>query len=702
MIQRILHVVPAVALAAVASLALALVPAAPAAADEGMWPLNEFPAERFRAEYGFEPSPEWLETVRLGSVRFNNGGSGSFVSADGLVITNHHVGADCIQKLSSAENDYRNDGFVAATPADELPCPDLELNVLDSIERITARVQAAGAGEDDAAAAEARRAERSTIEKECQDATGLRCNVVTLYQGGEYDLYRYRRYTDVRLAFAPEGQLANFGGDPDNFEYPRYCIDFALFRVWDGDAPLTPPAHLEFHGAGPTEGEVAFVSGNPGSTARLDTVAELEWLRDGVYPFIMVRLEAGRDALLDFGGRGAEQARIAQGDLAGVDNSIKAVSGYLSGLLDPELMAAKAAAEQALRQRVAGDPELAAEYGDPWTDVATALAKERSDFPRSQALSGLAGVTLSNYARTIVRLVAELEKPNTERLREYSEAALPSLYQRLYSTAPIYPEYEEFQMVRALRFFLAQYGPVHPLVIEVFGDATAEELAHELIAGTTLGDPDVRRALVEGGTAAVAGSDDPLIRLMRQLDPAMRHSRAFAEDEIDAVLEQAGTRIADAYFAVQGRDTYPDATFSLRLSYGRVIGYEEGGRQVRWHTDFAGMLERAEKYGGEPPYDLAPAVAAARDRLDLSTPVDFVSVHDIIGGNSGSPVVDKQGRFVGIVFDGNLYMLPNRFQYTGTRARAISVHPGAILATLRVLYPGAAHLADELEAGGRD
>lgn len=694
---RTVLAVPALAL--LAGLA-ALAP--PAGAEEGMWTLNGFPAERFEAEFGFVPDAAWFERVRRAAVRFNNGGSGSFVSAGGLVLTNHHVGTDCIHELSSAGSDYLAEGFVAASPAAEIPCPDLELNVLDSIERITARVRAAAAAEaDPAAAAEARRAEMARIEKECQDATGLRCDVVTLYEGGEFDLYRYRRHTDVRLAFAPAGQLAFFGGDPDNFEYPRYNLDFALFRVYRDGEPAEPAAILPFRGAGPDEGEVTFVAGHPGSTGRLDSVATLEWLRDVSYPLVLTEYAHERDELLAFSARGAEQERIARDDLHGIENAIKAISGYLSGLLDPALIAAKRERQAELRRRIAADPELAVAVGDPWREMETAIERHRSVYPRSRALAGLASPKLASIARHLVRLTAELEKPGPERLREYRDTALPSLDQQLYSEAPVYPEYEEFQLASALARFRNQYGPVHPLVIEVLGDRSPEGLARELIAGTRLADPAARRALAEGGVEAVRASDDPLIRFMLALDEPMRAMRTVLDDEVDAVLERAGERIAEATFRVLGTDTYPDATFTLRLSFGRVEGYEEGGRRIPWKTDVAGLFAHAEQHGSEPPWDLVPALLAARDRLDPVTPVNFVSSHDIIGGNSGSPVIDRQGRFAGVVFDGNLHMLPNRFLYREDQSRAISVHPATILATLRTIYPGAAHLADELVAGER-
>lgn len=686
---------PFAPVAALAAALLVLPLAAPAVADEGMWLLNEFPAERFEAEYGFAPSQEWLDRVSAASVRFNNGGSGSFVSPTGLVMTNHHVGFDCIQKVSSADDDYVANGFVAADRDAELPCPALELNALDSIERVTDRVQAGvEEGMDAAAAAEARRAAIAELEQGCQEETGLRCDVVKLYAGGEYDLYRYRRYTDVRLAWAPEEQLANFGGDPDNFEYPRFGLDATLFRVYEDGEPVSPKAHLPVDAGGPQQGEVSFLVGNPGSTGRLSTVAELEWLRDYLYPYILSELAHRRDVLESFSERGAEQARIARDSLLGVENGLKAVSGYMSGLLDESLMAKKAAEEAEIRQRVEADPELAERVGDPWSDVEEAQDFYVTVFPRSRAI-GIASGRLASTAWQIVRLAGQRQLPAAERLGPYQEAALPSLYPRIYSEAPIYPEYEELVLSQALRRFLYNFGPTHPLVVEVLGDESPEQVAHRAVSGTKLADVEVRRALVEGGAEAVAASDDPMIALVREVEPHDLELTELVRDRVSAVEEDAGARIAEAFFAVKGRDTYPDATFTPRISYGRVLGYEQGGVALPWHTTYAGMLERSEKFGGEPPFHAPGDLVAAKERVDLSTPLDFLTTHDIIGGNSGSPVIDREGNFIGIVFDGNLEMLPNRFVYSSEKARAISVDARAILEALTEIYP-ADHLAAEL------
>lgn len=677
--------------------------AGPVRGDEGMWTFNGFPFERFEKAYGFRPSQELLDHLRLSAVRHGGGGSASFVSADGLVITNHHVGAGCIGDLSTAERNIMRDGFVAATPEQEITCPALEINVLEGIERVTDKVRAVEKpGLDPGAAAAARRAVMAELEKECSERTKLRCDMVTLYQGGEYDLYQFRKFTDVRLAFAPEAQLAQFGGDNDNFEYPRYSMDFSLFRVYVDGKPYHPQHFLKWSATGVKEGDVTFLVGNPGSTGRLQTMAQLEYLRDVVYPLTLSWLDYSRARLYEYGMRGVEQDRLAREALDGVENSIKATSGFLSGLLDPAVMAKKAAEEKSLRDAVAKDPALAARIGDPWKEIDAALAKDRSQFARTMLLDrGLSSASaLGGYARTLIRLAEEKGKPSGERLREYRDTALPQVYQRLASTAPIYPDFEAYRLGYALRLLATQLGPVHPVIRKVVGDSTPEEVAQKAVAGTRLGDLAVRQKLAEGGAAAIAAAHDPMIELMQQFEPLWREARDRTDREIDGVTRLAGAKIAETFFAVNGRDVYPDATFSLRISYAPVKGYEDNGVALPWATKLGGYFERSAKYGGKEPFDLPPALVKAKDKIDPNTPADFVTTHDIIGGNSGSPVVNRNGEFVGIVFDGNLQNIPNRFVYTDKEARAICVDARAILETLRKVYP-AAHLAKELETGKR-
>jgi hypothetical protein len=683
-----------------AAVALSLLAFA-ARADEGMWLYNAFPAAQVKAAYGFAPSQAWLDHVRLSSLRFP-GGSGAFVSPEGLVATNHHIARACVSNLSSKEHDYMNEGFVAATRADEKTCPGMELSQLMGIERVTARLRAVEKPEMTPVEAEAaRKKEMAVIEKACSDQTGLRCDVVTLYSGREFDLYRYRRYTDVRLAFAPATQMAQFGGDTDNFEFPRYSSDFALLRVYDKGEPVKSPEYLRFTRRGVGDGDFVAVSGNPGSTGRLLTVAEREFLRDVQYPLTLLRLNTIRDAMVRYGAQGAEQKRIARDDLRSVENSLKATAGYLSGLLDESLMAAKAKEEAELRAAVAKDSALATRIGDPWSSIVKALAVRSTFYARQSAVDGAAGAgNLSGYARTLVRLARERVKPSGERLREYRDTVLPQVHDGLAAEVPIYPDYEEALLGAALRMARTQLGPLHPIVRATMGGRTPEEVAHEAVTGTKLGDPAVRLALEKADAAALEASVDPMIRLALAFEPLAMALRLRSENEVDAVEKPAAAKVAEAYFAVRGTDVYPDATFTLRLSYGKVAGLRQDGADIPWATRIGGYFERSSSHGDAPPYNLPAALAAAKGKLALDTPLDFATTHDIIGGNSGSPVVDRNGDFVGVIFDGNVWGLPNRFAFDAERSRAIAVDARAMLEVLRNVYP-AERLAEELTTAAR-
>jgi len=677
--------------------ALLCLAAAAARADEGMWLYNALPLDRIRAAYGFTPSQEWLDAVRLASLRFP-GGSGSFVSPAGLVMTNHHIARGCIARLSSADHDYMNEGFVAGHRGEEAICPGVELSQLLEIERVSQRVRAAERLAPTPAAAEAaRRKEIAAIEKECVDAKGGRCEVVALYSGREFDLYRYRRFTDVRLVFAPATQMVQFGGDPDNFEFPRYSSDFALLRIYENGQPIESPHYLRW-GRGVGDGDFVAVSGHPGGTGRLLTVAQREFLRDVQYPLTLLRSNTERDVLLRYGARGAEQKRIARDALRGVENSLKATSGYLSGLLDEDAMARAAAREKELRAAVGADAALAARIGDPWRDIESALRLRRTFYARRAAIDAVAGAgELAGHARTLIRLARERRKPSGERLREYRDTALPQIHQRLAARSPIYPDFEEARLESALRGLRLQLGPLHPVVRQVMVGRTPEQVAREAVAGTQLGDPAVRETLENADAATLEASTDSMIRLVLALEPLALELRRRSDAEVDAVEQPASARVADAYFATRGTAVYPDATGTLRLTYGRVAGLLQDGKQIPWSTRLGGYFQRSRAHGGEPPYDLPAWLAAAEGKLALEAPLDFATTLDVIGGNSGSPVVDRRGDFVGVIFDGNIWSLPNRFEFDAERSRAIAVDGRAILEVLRKVYP-ARHLADELTA----
>jgi len=675
-------------------------------ADEGMWLFNAFPSAKVKAKYGFEPTQAWLDHVRLSSVRFNNGGSGSFVSADGLTFTNHHVGAECIHQLSTGGKDYMKTGFYAKTQAEEAKCPDLELNLLESIDDVTADVQGSvNPGMSDAQAGAALRASMSSIEASCAKKTGLRCDVVTFYAGGMYQLYRYKKYTDVRLVFAPEYDAAFFGGDPDNFEYPRYDLDITFFRVYENDMPVHLTNHFRWSKAGVKDGELIFVSGNPGSTGRLLTMSQLELLRDTSYPWRLRALNDQLDMLRKYSAGSAENARRAQENIFGMENSLKALTGYEAGLRDAKLMASKQEDEQRLKQAVASDPKKQQQYGDPWANIAKAEQSYKQIYLPLVYLERRAGFRgqLAGIARVLVRAAAEKPKPNAQRLREYRESALPSLEQQLFSTAPVYKDLESAVLTESLGEMQRELGPGDAAVAKALAGKPPAEVAQALIAGTKLEDVAVRKQLYEGGEAAIQASTDPLIVLMRSIDPEARKYRTQYDDQVEAAERREGATLAKIRFAVFGADTYPDATFTLRLSYGAVKGYVEDGRgivpagtKLNYFTTLGGGFEHAASHGNKPPYNLPESWLAHKSKLNLSTPLNAVETADIIGGNSGSPVVNTAGQVVGIIFDGNIQSLPWNFQYEDVIGRSLHVDSRGIIEALRNIY-GAARLADELE-----
>ncbi len=669
-----------------------------ALADEGMWPFNIVPKTEIKSRYGFEITDNWLRKVQMASVRFNNGGSGSFVSANGLVMTNHHIASDTLSKISTPQKDYVKDGFYARTQAEEAKAPDLELNVLVSIEDVTARIN--GVVKPNMSAAEAnaaRNAEINKISDESTKATKLRSDVVTLYQGGQYNLYRYKKYTDVRLVFAPEFTIAFFGGDPDNFEFPRYDLDLALFRVYEDGKPAKVENYFKWSKNGAADKELVFVSGHPGSTARLNTVAHLEYLRDFGLPFILRALERERGVLKAYGAQGEEQARRAQEDLFSVENSLKALRGQEAGLKDQAIMARKLKAEQELRKMIAANPAKQREYSDAW-DLIARERKELVNYERERRFLELGwgfGSSLFFTARTLVRLATENTKENSARLREYTDASRASLELGLYSPAPIYDDFEKAKLADSLAFMREELGANHPAVIKALAGKTPETRAAELVDGTKLKDVAFRKQLASGGLAAIESSTDPMIVLARSIDAEARAVRKRYEDEVLGVERASYAKISRALFDTQGTSLYPDATFTLRLSYGTVSGYMDKGKQVTPFTDFAGLYQHASAHNNEFPYKLPQRWVEKKSALDLKTPFNFVSTADIIGGNSGSPVINKNAEIVGLIFDGNIQSLVGNFVFDITQNRAIAVDSRGMIEALRKVY-GANEVADEL------
>jgi hypothetical protein len=661
----------------------------PVAAEEGMWLLNDFPSAEVGKRHGFTPSGKWLDKVRSASVRLAGGCSGSFVSGDGLVLTNHHCVSGCVQQLSTADNDLMANGFVAKGRGDEVRCPQIELNQLVEIRNVTDRLAKVTAGKDGAEFMDLLKGEMSRIETECTQGGKWRCDVVSLYQGGEYHLYRYKRYQDVRLAFAPEYRIAFFGGDPDNFNFPRFNLDMALIRAYENGKPAKPGSHLRMSRKGAREGELVFVSGHPGRTQRLITMAQLEFLRDVATPARLVRLAELRGLLSQFALRGPEQKRVSLESMFMVENAYKAFWGRFQALLDRDQMAKKTAHEQALRNSVAGTPDDAA-----WDAIAAAQAEHR-DFFDAHAMLEMGWAfpgDLFRIARTLVRGTTENGKPNEERLREFTDAARPTLLQGLYSEAPIHAELEEVLLAFGLTKLREILGADHPTVRQVLGTESPEDLARDLVKYTDLADVSVRKTYWESGAGAVDASADPMLLLARMVDGEARALRERFEDSVESVVRRNAEVIAKAHFANQTEKTYPDATFTLRLTYGTVKGYQQKGRTINPITTIAGGFDRAT---GKDPFALPESWLAAKDRLDMNTPFNFASTCDIIGGNSGSPVVNKDLSVVGLIFDGNIQSLGGDFWFDEAVNRAVSVSSAAMVEALKKVY-GADRLLKEL------
>jgi hypothetical protein len=669
-----------------------------AIADEGMWTFDNPPLQQLREKYHFEPTAKWLDHLRLSSVRLEDGGSGSFVSGHGLLLTNHHVALQQLQNASNASHDYVRDGFYAATTDAEMKTPDLEVNVLVSMENVTDKVNAAvQPGMSETAAFDARRSVIAGIENQSKQQTHLRSNVVTLYDGGQYWLYCYKRYTDVRLVFAPELQTAFFGGDSDNFTFPRYCLDMAVYRVYEDGKPLETPNHLSWNTHDLAENELVFVSGHPGSTDRSKTMAELIHERDFSDPVSIEGLENMVATDQAFAARGTEQAREVASENYFLQNSEKSAVGKYHGLLDAELMAKKQAEEDDFRRKIDASPACKAEVGHAWQEIEQTVAAIRAHgkeryyrYLRSQ---------LAAEAGAIVKYVAEIKKPDGDRLPYYHEAQLESLRFQLLSPAPIYPDLELARTISGLELSSRKLHADDPWLSIVLDGKSPEAAATQYLSQTKIGDPAFRKQLMDGGVDAVNASTDPLIVLARKLDPMDRAEQRFIETHLTSQSDHAHQQLAKARFAIYGTSTYPNATFTLRLSYGTVRGFPMNGTVSPWKTNLLGLYARNSEFDNAAPWNLTERWKNAQTKLDLATPFDFVADTDITGGNSGSPVVNKNGELVGLVFDGNIDSLAGKFEFDPKHNRTVAVHSAAMIEALRKLY-GAEKLADEMQKAG--
>ncbi len=681
------------------SLAMALASTSGAAfAAEGMWTPDNLPAAQLKQKYNFVPAKDWVAHAEHAALRLAGGCSGSFVSPTGLVLTNHHCVNSCVQQLSTADKDFIKSGFYAKDEKDEIKCPEIELNRLDTISDVTARVKQATDGKTGADYSKAEKAVKSEIEKECigADTENTRCDVVDLYHGGVYDVYKYHRYLDVRLVFAPELAMAFFGGDPDNFNFPRYDLDMGVLRAYENGKPAQVKDYFPFSANGAAEAEMTVVVGNPGGTDRQLTISELETTRDIDLLHRLLQLSEQRGVLEQFRSETPEHARIAQSDLFGVENGFKALRGRLEALQDPDVFALKRKQEAELRAYVDADSARKAKYAGAWDTIAKAQVTYRNIENPYKFLEAGRGFYSQyfTFARSLVRGTEELKKPNAERLREYTDSKITSVKQKLFSTAPVYPDFEKVKLAWSLTKLREWLGADDAIVRQVLGKESPEALAQRLVDGTKLGDPAVRKALWEGGADAVAKSDDPFIVLVRSIDAQSRAVRKRFEDDVESVIDKNSELIAAARFEKYGTSVYPDATFTQRFSFGEVKGWDEKGTWIKPFTTIAGAFERAT---GFDPFKLPQTWLDAKGQLNMQQSFDFVTTNDIIGGNSGSPMINAKGEIVGLVFDGNIESLGGDYWFDERVNRTVAVHSGAILEALHKVYK-ADRIARELEA----
>lgn len=677
-----------VALRALAFFTAVSLPLSMAKADEGMWTFDSFPAAKMRAEYGWAPDQAWLDKVRVAAVRLTGGCSASFVSDAGLILTNHHCVAHCVEELSTADANILKTGFTARNREEEKTCAGQQAEVVTSIADVTQTVKSAIGSATGEAAVKARSAIVAQLEKQgCADTAKYRCQVISLYGGGQYKLYTYRKYSDVRLVWAPEAQAAQFGGDPDNFNFPRYSLDASFLRAYENGKPVATPGHLEWSARAPVDGEATFVVGNPGSTQRLFTSDQLAFQREVALPVTLATYSELRGRLISAMASSPDKEREAAETLGSIENSLKVYIGRVKALNDPAFTGKIAAAEAELKAKTADNGAI----GNPWADVARTMDAYREFYIADRY--SLPQGDLFGYAMTLVRAAAERPKPNAERLPGYSDSQLPLVEKRLLDQKPIYPWLDQLFMEWSLSKAREYLGADDPQTKLLLGKESPEQLAERLVAGTTLADPAVRKALWEGGTAAISASRDPMIVYARSLDANDRALQKRYDEEVDAPLTAAQARLADARFAAYGDALYPDATFTLRISYGKVMGWTERGQQVPTRTTLGGTFDRAT---GASPFDLPPAFAANENRIDKSATYDFVTTNDIIGGNSGSPVIDRQGKVIGAAFDGNIHSLGGNYGYDGSMNRTVVVSTDAVQEALETIYP-APHIVAELK-----
>ena len=673
-------------------LSTALAASFTALADEGMWTFDNFPAATVEKAYGATVSPAWLDHVRLSTIRLANC-TASFVSSEGLILTNHHCVESCLAELSSKDGSLIERGFMAASRSEEKRCATQLADVLVGIEDVTPTVARRLHGLGATAANDARKKLLTELEQSCEQASAktrsgkLKCQAVTLYAGGEYFIYQYKRFADLRLVFAPEGDIAAFGGDPDNFQFPRWSLDFSVLRAYEDGKPAHTPNHLRMNFAGPRSGEVVFVAGHPGSTERLQTRAQLEFERDVALPSTLLRLAELRGRYIQFGSAAPADEELVEAPLNGLENVLKVRRKLLDALHDDALLERKSQDERALRAQARMDGL------DPWQQIEMASMRERALYLPETFIEGGAGFNsiLFRYARLLVRGADERTKPNADRLREYTDAALPRIEQQLVARVPIHSEVEALTLSFSLQRMREWLGPDHPIVRKLLIKDSPDSLATRLVAETKLDDPSVRKRLWEGGKPAVDAYLDPMLELVRSIDRDSRAIRKQYEDEVEAPISAASERIAAERFKAYGRNVYPDATFTLRLNYGTVQGWTENGTPIDAFTYLGRAFERAT---GVSPFKIPDRWMTVKDELEMRTPFCFSTSSDIVGGNSGSPLIDAEGSVVGLMFDGNIHSISGEYWFDAAKNRAIALHPAIIREALDKVYGARALLAE--------
>jgi hypothetical protein len=670
-----------------AAAALTVLLCAPSQADEGMWTFHGFPLEKTNSTLKTKLDQAWLDRVRTATVRLSNC-TGSFVSGDGLILTNHHCVEACLAELSSKEKSLVEDGFLAKTRDEEKRCQTQVADILVAMDDVTAKISAAISGKDEKTANDLRKSTLTQLEQDCEKASGgkRKCQAVTLYDGGQYWIYQYKRYTDLRIAFAPESGIAAYGGDPDNFQFPRWCLDMSLLRAYEDGKPAKIPNYLRINFAGPAAGDPVFVSGHPGTTDRQLTVAQLKEQRNVEIPQWLLRASELRGRYIQFGEQSAENARIVEDLVNGIENGIKVRRKQLDALHEDALFVRKQAEQAELAKSLSGE--------NPWADIEKALAIQRGlyeSYVFIEANGAFAG-RLGGYARTLVRGTVERDKPNGERFREYTDGALPRVEQQLGAKIPVYPEIEILRMTNSLQRMREWLGPDHPVVRQLLTKESPQELAKRLVTGTKLADPAVRLELWKGGAAAIAASQDPLLQVLRSVDAEGRKIRREYEDQVEAPIDLAQEKIAKARFAAYGTSVYPDATFTLRLNSGTVQAWNENGKQIEPFTKLSRAFERAT---GADPFEIPDSWLRVKDKLDMNTTFNLSTNSDIVGGNSGSPLISAKGEVVGLLFDGNIHSISGSYWFDTEKNRAVAVHPAIMKEAMSKVY-GADALLKEL------